>query len=166
MKKLFLFIFAFVIFSQTASFADTATESTEEAEEYTWEEFPQWSHDLRRTEIITLGSLPFTTLWTILIYGSYQYAQGNTSSFPNPFSSSDAYSEDEIKKILAYSFAASAAIGAGDFIFNFIKRKNSESRLNKIRQAEDSLTITPLTPEEAGELLRKNSIQNVQEENE
>ncbi|MCR5317495.1 MAG: hypothetical protein K6E22_04640 [Treponema sp.] len=142
------------------AFADpsgTSSES-EEAEPYSPDEFPGWSKKVRRAEVITLGSVPFTTLGVILVYGTYQYVKGESVSFPNPFDSSKTYSERQIKMILGYSAAASCAIGLTDFMITFIKEKHTQKKLRKIRESTEQPTVTPITPEEAGNLLRQGTI--------
>ena len=57
-----------------------------EADPYEQDEFPQWAKDLRRGEIISLGSIPFVGLWVVGSYGGYKYFSGEIDSFPNPFS--------------------------------------------------------------------------------
>jgi hypothetical protein len=38
-------------------------------EPYTEDEFPLWQHDLRRFEVVLIGSFPFTMLYSSLGYG-------------------------------------------------------------------------------------------------
>jgi len=163
-----LSIFTILIFLPLQAFSESTDESssttTEEAEPYSPEEFPGWSKKLRRAEIITLGSVPFTTLGVILAYGTYQYAKGESVSFPNPFDSSKNYDEHQIKMILGYSVAASCAIGLTDFLITFIKEKHAQRKLEKIRETTELPTVTPITPEEAGELMRQGTI-NAQNDN-
>ena len=65
---------------------------------YGEDEFPSWAYDIRRTEIITFGSLPFVTIGVSLVYGAALYFNGTLSSFPNPLDkSSDSFSEDQQK---------------------------------------------------------------------
>ena len=121
-------------------------------------EFPSWAKDLRRTEIITFGSLPFATLGVTLGYGIIKYANGSSTSIANPFNkSSSQYSLDEQKKILGISCAVSLALGLTDLgvnhITRFIKRKKMQ-KVNRLKEIE-KINIKQVSAEEAGEMLRK-----------
>ncbi len=169
-RVLFLVLFFSAILTALPqkAFADSSSSSSEsdEPEPYSPDEFPEWSKKVRRAEIITLGSVPFTTLGVILAYGTYQYVKGESVSFPNPFDSSKSYDEQQIKMILGYSVAASCAIGLTDFMISFIKHKHTQHKLEKIRKATEQPTVTPITPEEAGNLMRQGTLnaQNAQQE--
>lgn|GEM_PF-336892 len=148
------------------AFADSSGTSSEseEAEPYSPDEFPGWSKKIRRAEVITLGSVPFTTLGVILAYGTYQYVKGESVSFPNPFDSSKTYSERQIKMILGYAAAASCAIGITDFMITFAKEKHTQRKLRKIRESTEQPTVTPITPEEAGNLMRQGNLKAQKED--
>jgi hypothetical protein len=96
-------------------------------EPYTREEFPQWARDLRRTEIVTLGSLPFVTLSVTLGYGIIRWAGGG--AFPNPFAkSADNLTSDEQLEVLLISLGTSVALGLADLTINLIRRHNTQRR--------------------------------------
>lgn len=85
-------------------------------------EFPQWSKDLRRTEIITLGSVPFVTLWTTLGYSMSVYGE-----FRNPLSTNtDDFTESDKKKIIALSGGICVGLGLVDLIITLVKRSSSK----------------------------------------
>ena len=126
--------------------------SSTTAEPYAENEFPQWSKNLRRTEIITLGSLPFTTLGVTFAFGAFEYFSGATSSFPNPFNKSTSYTGDEIKKIVGISLGVSAVIGITDLVINIVRQKKSANRLKYLQESTEHIIITPVTKEEAVEL--------------
>ncbi|MBP5157715.1 MAG: hypothetical protein K6G18_17090 [Treponema sp.] len=132
------------------------TENDKEAAPYTDEEFPQWAKDLRRGEIITLGSVPFVGLWVVGGYGGYKYFSGKTDSFPNPFSSKDAFEKQEIWTMVGVTAGIGLGIGLTDFFVNLSRRKKAEKE-RLLQEAKDREGITPLTPEEAGQLLRENN---------
>ncbi|MBQ3801655.1 MAG: hypothetical protein II837_15335 [Treponema sp.] len=132
------------------------TENDTEALPYAEDEFPQWAKDLRRGEIVSLGAMPFVGLWVAGGYGGYKYFSGKTDTFPNPFSSKDAFNKQEIWTMVGVTAGVGLGIGLTDFFVNLAKRKKAErSRLEQ--EERDRAGITPLTPEEAGELLRKNN---------
>ncbi len=141
-----------------AKVVDTSpvTENDKEAVPYGEDEFPQWSKDLRRGEIISLGSIPFVGLWVVGGYGGYKYFSGKTDRFPNPFCPKDAFEKEEIWTMVGVTAGVSLGIGLTDFFVNLAKRKKAE-RERLLQEAKDREGITPLTPEEAGQLLRENS---------
>ncbi len=128
----------------------------EEAVPYGKDEFPQWAKDLRRGEIVSLGAMPFVGLWVVGGYGGYKYFSGKTDSFPNPFSSKDAFEKQEIWTMVGVTAGVGLGIGLTDFFVNLARRKKAE-RARLEQEARDREGITPLTPEEAGQLLRENS---------
>ena len=163
-KKIFIINLIFILLVTLPAFADDTSTT---AEPYAQNEFPQWAYDLRRTEIISFGSLPFVTLGVTLGMGTYKYATGAISSFPNPFNkSSSTYTTDEQVQIIELSSAISVGLGITDLVINLIQRSNKERRLKKIQESKEKVSVTPLTPEEAGELLKKNSeeVETVQPE--
>ncbi len=132
------------------------TKNDEEAEPYEEDEFPQWAKDLRRGEIISLGAMPFVGLWVVGGYGGYKYFSGESDSFPNPFSSKDAFDKQEIWTMVGVTAGIGLGIGLTDFFVNLARRKKAE-RERLLQEAKDREGITPLSPEEAGQLLRENN---------
>ncbi len=105
-----IFIVFFALFFVFQSFSEDST----------WKnvEFPQWSRDLRRTEIITLGSLPFVTLWTTLGYSIAVYGE-----FRNPLDkSTDSFTSEDQKHVIAISAGVCVALGLTDLALTLIKR--------------------------------------------
>ncbi|MBQ3799886.1 MAG: hypothetical protein II837_06275, partial [Treponema sp.] len=121
--------------------------------------------DMRRGEIISLGSVPFVGLWVVGGYGGYKYFSGKTDRFPNPFSPKDAFEKEEIWTMVGVTAGVSLGIGLTDFFVNLARRKKAE-RERLLQEAKDREGITPLTPEEAGQLLRENNRRKVAEETE
>ncbi|MBR1911473.1 MAG: hypothetical protein IJ828_03840 [Treponema sp.] len=150
-----LLLFFCMIFGPVENaYSETSSSKTDDvsAEPYTEEEFPQWSKDLRRAEIVSLGAIPFAAITVTMAYGGYQYATGKTSSFPNPLSRDNSYTKEEIFKIVGISAGIGLSIGIVDFAINYSKRKKAE----KERLQEEALqreNIRTITPEEAGNLL-------------
>ncbi len=150
--KKFLLIFSLLfIFSQSV-FSQSNTEEKKSSLN-----FPQWALFVRRAEIVTLGSLPFTTMGTTLGFGAYQYFSGASSTFPNPFDkSSPSYSEDNIKTILAISFSISAVIGIVDLIISIVKYNNESKRLEYLEKSS-VITVVEATEEEIENFLKYGS---------
>lgn len=129
-------------------------ENDEEAEPYDEDEFPQWAKDLRRTEIITFGAMPFVTLLAGGGYGAYKYHSGKTDSFPNPLNTNDAFEKKEILQIVGVSAGICVGIGITDLIINYAHRRKA-ARQKAMQDARDREGITPITPEEARQMLHK-----------
>ena len=131
-KKFFISLFIFLSFS----FLLNAQTKNTSPEPYNQDEFPQLMKDLRRFEVITLGSMPFVTLDAAIVYNGYKYATGKTSKF-NPLATAD-YKPDEMKKIIITSLCVSTGIGITDYVIRLIKRKSSQ---RKERQEYSGISI-------------------------
>jgi hypothetical protein len=131
MKKfLKIFFTLFLLFSCINCFAQE-TDTTPKP--YEDQEFEQWQLDLRRFEIITLGSMPFITLDTIIIYSGITWGiNGFQGAFPNPFSAMASYSQGEIIGIILTSFTISLCIAITDYFI--IKAKREKAVQNKTQQ--------------------------------
>ena len=135
MKRFFLSIISifllFAIVPQNLFAADSSSTNYDDIN------FPQWVRDLRRTEIITFGSLPFVTLWMTVAYSVYEYGE-----FRNPFDkNTDSFTEDDQWKIIKYSAATCVALGLTDLTINLILRSQKEARLRKLQESQP-YTIT------------------------
>ncbi len=120
MKKILCLILSFFILSSNLMFAD------DEAESYDSVNFPQWAKDLRRTEIITFGSLPFVTIWTTVIYSYAVYGE-----FQNPLDKSNSsFTEDDQWMIIKMSAATCLALGLVDLGINLILRRMEKNKKN------------------------------------
>lgn len=147
MKKFWAVFFALLTFAGASLCADDLNIS--DAEPYNEKTMPQWVKDMRRGEIVTLGSWPFTTLMVSFSYSfaMFAYHDWDGSYFRNPFSSSgDGYSFNELKGILLTSAAISVGIGVTDLVWQIVKRE----RAKKKRNAEQLKNIT-ITPVESNE---------------
>ncbi|MFI3258420.1 MAG: hypothetical protein R3Y36_09005 [Spirochaetales bacterium] len=108
-----------------------ATEQIIEIEPYTQDNIPSWAKDIRRTSIITLGSLPFTTLTATLTYSLYRYIANDFDSayMPNLFPTTSTAANitvDEQIGIISTAFGISVLIGLADFIFIKVSEKQTE----------------------------------------
>lgn len=120
------------------------------ADPYDFSAAPQWAKDLRRAEIITLGSVPFVTMGVTLSYSLYRYfAHGMNSAYiPNPFAqSSDAahLSTSEQIGIICTAAGICVAVGLTDFIWNLIERKIQEKN---DMESQNGITVIPSAPQE------------------
>lgn len=156
--KRFIFFAAFIslLVTSVPVFSETP-------EPYGENEFPEVLKDIRRAEIITLGSMPFITFSVSMGYslGSYAFHNFDYSYFKNPFAadSDNNYNTDEQIGIILTSLGISAGIGLTDFVVHQVKRSRKTKALKK--QKNNQLTINPVTedpdaikieaPEQTGE---------------
>lgn len=101
---------------------------------------PPWAKDLRRTEIITLGSLPFVTIWTTLAYSLAVYGQ-----LTNPIDkSSSNFTEGDQWRIIGISLGACMALGVADLAISLAGRRSRELRERNVHR---EIKVVPLVPE-------------------
>ena len=111
-------------------FADEATSYDDIA-------FPQWAKDLRRTEIITFGSLPFVTIWVTLAYSEIKYGE-----FHNPLDkSADGFSTDDQKQIMQFAALSCVALGVTDLTITLVRRLVKNRKATRERPPE-AIVIT------------------------
>lgn len=141
MKKCrFLFALTFLIFSSSLIFAADTTSSTS----YDDISFPLWTKDLRRTEIITFGSLPFVTIWT-----TAAYSLAVKGTFHNPLDkSTSGFTEEDQKKIITIAGGTSLCLGLADLAINLIARSVKKSKQKKAFQPIQVIPLSQLDKEE------------------
>ena len=127
MKKIISLLL--IITFSTCLFANTSTTP----EPYSKDEFPDWANYLRRYEVITLGSLPFTTLSVTTIYGLYSYIDHDFDKnyIPNPFaftSSAANLDKDEQKLVLLSAISVSVLAGTVDLIIHIVKKEKAKKK--------------------------------------
>ena len=116
-------------------------------EPYQDDEFPSWSIDLRRSEIVTLGSLPFVTLGATIGYSFFRYASNgfNSDYLPNPLAKSSAaanLNSDEQIGIFITSGIISLVIGIVDYIISRFERRRADEQSEYERiQQQDSVVV-------------------------
>jgi hypothetical protein len=110
---------------------------------YEEDEFPSWTIDLRRSEIVTFGTLPFVTLGVTIGYSFFRYAKNGFDSdyLPNPLAKSSAaanLNSDEQIGIFISSGIISLIIGIVDYVISRIERKRADenSENERLRQQE------------------------------
>ncbi|MBE6349130.1 MAG: hypothetical protein E7062_00045 [Spirochaetaceae bacterium] len=107
-----------------------------------------WLQDLRRAEILTLGSLPFTTMMVTLVYQVYRYGKNGFDSnyFPNPLAKTSAaanLNKDEQLGIFFSSLGLSAVVGVTDIVINVVKR-NKAQKIKDNYLFDNNIEIKPL----------------------
>lgn len=114
---------------------------------YQPDEFPQWTVDLRRAEIVTVGSFPLTFMLTALVY-DLSVAASNGFGSSVPFGSSRT--QDDIETMLLVSAGISAGIGLTDFIISQIKRAKARKEQEKLdEQRRNNSESAGLTEDES-----------------
>ena len=139
--------FAAALFSQSAD--------KHEPVPYAKDEFPAWLGDIRRTEIIAFGSLPFVTFLTSIGYDCYRWSSHDYASGyrPWPFkdsSNSVALTDQEQINMLLISAGVCVGVAVFDYGFRAVSRMIREGQAEKHnRSIPDPIQITPILPEDA-----------------
>jgi hypothetical protein len=140
--------FSFLLSLTPQLFADSTT-----AAPYEKDEFPVFLHDLRRFEIITLGSLPFVTLDTSLAYSTVRYVRHDFDSAYTPsLASSATFDSDEQIGIILTSIGISVGIGITDYIIHLVKRTSK----NRKRAQNENKDVNIIPIEEDQDAVRIN----------
>lgn len=106
--------------------------------------FPQWAKDMRRTEIIMFGSLPFVTLWTTV-----GYSLAVKGEFHSPLDkSSSGFTTGDQARIIGIAAATSIGLGLFDLAFTLISRKIKAKKRRNTNT--DSVQVIPFSAEEPG----------------
>lgn len=92
-------------------------------EEYDPDEFPLWAHDLRRYEVVAIGTYPITFFATSLIYDFSMYA---TSDFNPTYSMGSQRDGRDIAIIVGTAACVSLIIATVDLIINVNMRNRQE----------------------------------------
>lgn len=151
-KKIFSFcLFLFVSFTVFSQEQDNTPES------YSKSEFPVFVQDLRRGEIITIGSYPFTLAAVGTGYSLYRYFANDMDSsyMPNPFAknySNASLSKKEQATVMLTAAGLSIGIGLADFIVTKvvqgIEAKNMDEK--DPEELDPDITIIPIYKEKVG----------------
>ncbi|MBN2658705.1 MAG: hypothetical protein JXR86_16740 [Spirochaetales bacterium] len=135
MKKRLVAILIIIAFASSI----LTGQETEIPAPYKPEEFPRWTLDLRRAEIVTFGSIPLSFMVTALVYDLTYLAIDNVNYNDDP----DLYerasygshrTQDDITNLLLISGGVSLAIGLADFIINKIKEKRADRKEQEINE--------------------------------
>ena len=107
------------------------------------DETPSWLKNLRRAEIVSLGSLPFTTLSTTLGYSLIKgFSNGFRDGFPNPMAKDkNAFNSNEQLGIFFTSLGISVLIGLIDYGVSTWKDKNEEKQQKVSKEEQDRAVI-------------------------
>ena len=101
-----------------------ACEETHVPAPYKDEEFPAWLRDLRRAEVILVGSFPFTLFFTFEAYDTYRYVAGRGDPpWPLRPGSAQVYTDEEKKWVAVSAVSLSVLIAAADYIIGRIHER-------------------------------------------
>ena len=104
------------------SAANAAAEAEHVPEPYAPNEFPTWSQDLRRAEIVFFGSLPFSLFFTFEAYdiGKFALSGFDTLLSPWPLRSGAeiwaGYSASEKGWLIASALTVSLGVAVADYL--------------------------------------------------
>jgi len=118
---------------------------------------PQWVRDLRRWNIVTFGSFPFTMFSTTFGMDMYRWHSANGMDFsdegrrfaPWPLKSAGAVAMERREHEMTIAIAAglSVAIGIADLIIVQVRRRRALRRAEAIPVGTYTITRTPLPQE-------------------
>lgn len=128
------------------------------AKPYGADEFPEWAEDLRRFDVITIGSWPLSFLFSSIAYDVGRWAHLSSTEperasqyAPLLFSppNKPANTIEETQTIIYISIGLSLGIGITDYIIGQIKRQEEADRLERLRVdlLENSVIRDGGTPE-------------------
>lgn len=113
--------------------AQQGVEQSSEPEEYAEDEFSPFLRNLRRGEIVMLGSFPLTLFLTLEGFDIYRFAvnRGEPDSYKYafwPYRSPDPapYSSREVTGIIVTALSASLLIAITDYIIGRARQKRPE----------------------------------------
>lgn len=150
-RKFFAIVFIALLSTAVAPPLAAIEEETVDRtpEPYSKDEFPLWQRELRRFEIITLGSLPFITMfsfWGYDIVRSIQH-KGDPAYYPWPMKRSDIavpMTSDEQMKVFFTAVGVSVGIALFDVCFRAIKRSIDNKKLERENIiTEDAIQLVP-----------------------
>ncbi len=141
-----------LLFIQLPLIADTKKKKEDHTPvPYTKAEFPLWSRELRRFEILTFGALPFVTMlsfWSYDIIRSIQHPK-DPQYYPWPIKKADKalpLTEKEQRNIFLTAVGISVGIALTDIIYRAVRREIRKKRLERENLfVEDPIQFIPTT---------------------
>ena len=151
------------------SFSSLLFANSTSPEPYGENEFPDWANYLRRYEVITLGSIPFTTMGVTTIYTLYRYIDKDFDKnyIPNPLaltSSAAKLDSDEQKMILMTAIGTSIVAGTVDLIIHIIKKEKAKKKNAQIFERDVIIQNKIDELNESGQMLILDDLNNSPEQ--
>ncbi len=117
-------VFVFILFSILFPPLFAADSQTFTPAPYKNDEFPQWLHDVRRAEVLLIGSFPLTLFVTNITYGLIRYGENEFDEAYAPSllgnQNPTPLTEEEKIGVVLTAVGISAAIALTDFIIGRI----------------------------------------------
>lgn len=123
MKRRLFFLLCLVAIGVAVSAQELPPRESIMPEEYDPSEFPLWMRDLRRFEVVTVGTFPITYLFVSLIYDFSIYAANN---FNTQYSLGSQRSSRDIGIIVGSAGAVSFILATIDLFINLNRRSSRE----------------------------------------
>ena len=147
-------LFAFCaagLMAQAASSPETAEDGTNNR--------PQWMRDLRRWEIVALGSFPFTMFFSTIGMDMYRWHRetgmdwGRREYAPWPITSAGGVSmtDAEQRRTIFIAIGLSAGVAVADHLIQRGRRERERRRAEAIPAGTIIITRTPLHEDEPDE---------------
>jgi hypothetical protein len=143
----------FLLLAIPVLYAPAQTSGTTVTNAFDTTGFPQWVKDLRRWEIVALGSVPFTMFTTTFAMDMYRWQNANGLDFsdegrryaPWPLKSAGAFAmeSEEIEQTLVIAASLSATIAFADLIIVQIKRHKARKRAEAMPTGTIMITRNP-----------------------
>jgi len=158
-KNLVLFIFLFFVSLSVLHSQSTPPDPGMNSTQFDMSDFPQWTRDLRRAEIIMFGSFPFTYFFSNFGFDTYRWIKNNDGNLfseynrryaPWPLDSAGSIGKTQDEKILTLGIAAGGAllIALVDFGIERYKRSAREREIRNYPEGTPIIIKKPLYAEE------------------
>jgi hypothetical protein len=126
---------AFPAFSQSATTVDPVAAI----------EWPQWTKDMRRFDVITFGAFPFAWLFSSLGYGVARWGMhGWDSGYTPAIAGGGALPNKDNINVMLISAGVSLAIAAADLTVILIKRNRRAKQEERRGRAMAEIKVRPL----------------------
>lgn len=125
MKIRTILFFLFLVIASSLAAQQLPPEESLDPEEYDPAEFPMWTHDLRRFEVVSFGSFPVTFFVTSLVYDLSIYA---SNQWDPTYSMGTQRDNRDIAIIMGTAAGISLLLATVDMSINIGKRKSQEKR--------------------------------------
>ncbi len=122
-------------------------------------EFPEWAEDLRRAEIVAVGTIPFTFLVSSIFFDTYRYidkaSTGSADALQyapffigvfNPNVAKLPYTSDDIVTLFVSSIIFSAVLAVVDNLILNEQRERLRKEVAEIKRRENQAMV--VVPEE------------------